>query len=124
MVWLGVCEAAVTVRKAQGRNPARKVANPRAAIAVVEVVFLATIFQANEATPSAVTDALKGKEQIDCTDPVGPNLSHGLIGVQPGSEVIQKLLPDTRVVKAFTIYGFANFENFDYDVKPVMIDAR
>lgn len=116
MVAPGVCAAAVTVRKAQGHNPARKVANAQAAIAAAEVVFLTTIFQANEATPSAVTDALKGKERIDCTDPVGPNLSHGLIGVQSGSEVVQKLLPDTGVVEAFMIDGFANFENFDYPV--------
>jgi hypothetical protein len=38
--------------------------------------------------------------------------------------MIQALLPDTRVVKAFSIYGFENFEDSSfpgYGVKPVMM---
>lgn len=38
--------------------------------------------------------------------------------------MVQKLVPDTNVVKAFTIYGFENFENNsfpEYNVKPVMM---
>ena len=46
------------------------------------------------------------------------------MGVQSGSEMVQKLIPDTTVVKAFSIYGFENFEDTSYpayDVKPVMM---
>jgi predicted dinucleotide-binding enzyme len=38
--------------------------------------------------------------------------------------MVQALVPDTKVVKAFTIYGFENFEESaypDYNVKPVMM---
>jgi hypothetical protein len=44
--------------------------------------------------------------------------------VRSGSEVVQALVPDARVVKAFTIYGFENFEDSSYPgygVKPVMM---
>lgn len=37
---------------------------------------------------------------------------------------MQECVADTQVVKAFTIYGFENFEDSsypDYDVKPVMM---
>jgi 8-hydroxy-5-deazaflavin:NADPH oxidoreductase len=72
----------------------------------------------------AVADEIQGKILIDCTNPVGPNLSHGLNNVQSGSEMVQKLVPGTKVVKAFTIYGFENVEDSSYpgyDVKPVMM---
>jgi len=46
--------------------------------------FLATPFQANEAALKAVADEIQGKILIDCTNPVGPNLSHGLQSVQAG----------------------------------------
>ncbi|EON88706.1 hypothetical protein PLESHI_09208, partial [Plesiomonas shigelloides 302-73] len=67
---------------------------------------------------------LKGKILIDCTNPVGANLTHGLNSTQSGSEMIQHLVPDTHVVKAFTIYGYENFENNvypNYNVKPMMM---
>jgi predicted dinucleotide-binding enzyme len=54
----------------------------------------------------------------------GPNLSHGLDNARSGSAMVQALAPDAKVVKAFTIYGFENFENPAYpayDVKPVMM---
>jgi len=55
---------------------------------------------------------------------VGPGLTHGLNNVQSGTEMIQKFVPATKVVKAFTIYGFENFEDSSfpaYNVKPVMM---
>ena len=67
---------------------------------------------------------LKGKILADCTDPVGPNLSHGLNSTQSSAEVFQRLLPETRVVKAFNTQGYENIENNaypDYNVKPAMI---
>ncbi len=83
------------------------------------------------ATPfAAISDALTeagdlaGKILVDCTNPVGPNLTHGLNNAQSGSEFVQSLVPEARVVKAFTIYGFENFEDSRYpgygDLKPAM----
>jgi hypothetical protein len=112
------------VRKALARNAGLKVASPREAVNGAEVVFLATPFQANEQALNAVADELAGKVLVDCTNPVGPGLRHGLDSVESGSERVQKLVPGARVVKAFTIYGFENLEDNRYpahDVKPVMM---
>lgn len=113
-----------SVRRALERNAALRVENPSAAVQAAEVVFLATPFQANAAALQAVAGELKGKILVDCTNPVGPGLTHGLNNEQSGSEMIQKLVPEAHVVKAFTIYGFENFENNAYpayNVKPVMM---
>jgi len=113
-----------SVKKALAKNVNLNVAAPKVAVSDSEVVFLATPFQANEAALKAVADEIRGKILIDCTNPVGVNLSHGLNSVQSGSEMVQALVPETKVVKAFTIYGFENFENSsypNYDVKPVMM---
>jgi hypothetical protein len=94
------------------------------AVTAADVVFLATPFEANEGVLKAVGDALNGKILVDCTNPVGPGLAHGLNNVQSGSERAQALVPGAKVVKAFTIYGFENLENNAYpayQVKPVMM---
>jgi predicted dinucleotide-binding enzyme len=113
-----------SARKALMRNPGLKTAPPREAVRGADVVFLATPFQANEAAIAGVSGELEGKTLVDCTNPVGPGLRHGLNSVRSGSEMLQSLAPRSHVVKAFTIYGFENFENTaypGYDVKPVMM---
>lgn len=113
-----------SVNKALAKNPNLRVAAPKVAVTDAEVVFLATPFQANAAALTAVADEIRGKILIDCTNPVGPHLSHGLNNVQSGSEMVQALVPDTPVVKAFTIYGYENFEDSAYpgfNVKPAML---
>jgi len=113
-----------SVRDALARNANLHVAAPKLAVRDADVVFLATPYQSNEAALRPLADELRGKILIDCTNPVGPNLSHGLDSVRSGSEVVQALVPDARVVKAFTIYGFENFEDSaypGYGVKPVMM---
>jgi len=110
--------------KALAKNADLRVAAPKDAVRQAEVVFLATPFQANEAALKTVADEIREKILIDCTNPVGANLSHGLNSVQSGSEMVQALVPDTKVVKAFTIYGFENFADSSYpgyNVKPVMM---
>jgi 8-hydroxy-5-deazaflavin:NADPH oxidoreductase len=112
------------VKKALARNANLGVAAPNDAIRDAEVVVLAVPFRANEAVLQAVADELRGKILIDCTNPVGPNVSHGLNSVQSGPEMVQSLVPETKVVKAFSIYGFENFEDSlypGYSVKPVMM---
>ncbi|MFN8938217.1 MAG: NADPH-dependent F420 reductase [Acidobacteriota bacterium] len=110
--------------KALRRNAELKAAPPREAILGADVVFLATPFAANEAVLMAVATELVGKVLVDCTNPVGPGLNHGLNSARSGTEMIQTLLPATKVVKAFTIYGFENLENSaypGYNVKPAML---
>lgn len=112
------------VNKARARNASLEVAPTSQAVRAADVVFLATPFQANEAVLKALGDALSGKFLVDCTNPVGPGLTHGLKNVQSGSELVQALVPEARVVKAFTIYGFENLEDNAYpayNVKPVMM---
>ena len=73
---------------------------------------------------TAIADELRGKILVDCTNPVGPNLSHGLNNAQSGSAMVQALVPDAKVVKAFTIYGFENLEDHRFphaNVKPAML---
>jgi predicted dinucleotide-binding enzyme len=113
-----------SLKKALRRNNSLKVAAPKDAVRDAEVVFLAVPFKADEAALKAVADEIQGKILIDCTNPIGPNLSHGLNNVQSGSEMVQKLVPSTKVVRAFSIYGFENFEDSSYpryNVKPVMM---
>jgi 8-hydroxy-5-deazaflavin:NADPH oxidoreductase len=69
---------------------------------------------------------LSGKVLVDCTNPVGPGVTHGLQSRTSGAEEVQRLAPGASVVKAFTIYGYENFQNPSYpgyDVKPAMLIA-
>jgi hypothetical protein len=112
------------VKRMLARNPKLMVAPPSEAVKTSEIVVLATPFQVNEEVLKAVAAELAGKILIDCTNPVGFGLTHGLGSRQSGTEMIQALLPATKVVKAFSIYGFENFESSSYpgyNVKPVMM---
>ena len=113
-----------SVKKALLRNPALQVATPVDAVQTAEVIFLATPFAVNEEALKPVADRLVGKILVDCTNPVGPGLSHGLKSAQSGTEQLQALLPQTHVVKAFSIYGFENFEDNRFpaaSAKPMMM---
>lgn len=117
-------ENSVTVKKALEQNVNFSVKNIQEAIDEAEVVFLATPFQANEEILKTLT--FNGKVLVDCTNPVGMGISHGLKSEISGSEKVQEWAPDAKVVKAFTIYGFENFINSDYpnyNVKPLMMIA-
>jgi predicted dinucleotide-binding enzyme len=117
-------ENSETVKKALEQNPNFSVKKVQEAINETEVIFLATPFQANK----EILKSLKfnGKVLVDCTNPVGMSISHGLKSEISGSEKVQEWAPDAKVVKAFTIYGFENFINSsypNYNVKPVMMIA-
>jgi predicted dinucleotide-binding enzyme len=116
-----------SVQAALSRNPQFEVKPPIEAVKSAEVVFLATPFAANEAALAEVGSVLDGKILVDCTNPVGANLTHGLKSERSGAEFVQSLVPNARVVKAFTIYGFENFENSTYPgygtLKPAMLIA-
>lgn len=112
-----------SIKKLVAGNPALKVSTPNS-VGQAQIVVLATPFQANVEVLTPIKTTLSGKILIDCTNPVGPGLSHGLSSKQSGTEMIQALMPDTKVVKAFSIYGFENFEDSafpGFGVKPVMM---
>jgi 8-hydroxy-5-deazaflavin:NADPH oxidoreductase len=116
-----------TVRDALSRNPELLVQSPLEAINSSDVIFLVTPFSAIESALTPLNSALSGKILVDCINPVGANLSHALQSRNSSSEIIQRLAPDAYVVKAFTIYGYENFENNHYpgygDLKPSMLIA-
>jgi 8-hydroxy-5-deazaflavin:NADPH oxidoreductase len=115
------------VQSALDRNANLLVQEPLEAVAAAEVVFIATPFPAVEPALTPLKSLLNNKILVDCTNPVGANLTHGLQSKISGSETIQQLVPDAQVVKAFTIYGYENFEDNQYpgygDLKPVMLIA-
>lgn len=114
-----------SVRKAQAASPGLVAQAPAAAVAGADVVFLATPYHANAAALAGL--ALDGKVLVDCTNPVATGLTHGLQSRTSGAEEVQRLAPGARVVKAFTIYGFENFEDSRYpgygDLRPAMLIA-
>jgi 8-hydroxy-5-deazaflavin:NADPH oxidoreductase len=83
---------------------------------------LATPYQANEAALKGIK--FNGKPLVDCTNPIGAGISHILNSLKSGSEVVQEIASDAKVVKAFSIYGFENFIDSSfpkYNVKPAML---
>jgi predicted dinucleotide-binding enzyme len=108
---------------ALARNSGLRSAPVSEALRDADVVFLATPFGANAPLLGGLGDALDGKVLVDCTNPVGPGLTHGLGSATSGAQHVQTLAPKAKVVKAFSVYGFENFENSaypGYDVKPAM----
>lgn len=110
--------------KALSLNAQLKTLPPAKAVADADVVFLATPYESCETALASVKEEIKDKIVIDCTNPVGADLCHGLNSRVSGSETIQQLAPQSNVIKAFTIYGYENFEDNayqGYNVAPAMM---
>jgi len=93
------------------------------AVQTADVVFVATPFPAVEQVLAPIREQLAGKVLVDCTNPVGPQFTHGLQNKESGSGFIQSLVPRASVVKAFSVYGYENFDDPHfpgYNVKPAM----
>ncbi|MBU6146162.1 MAG: NADPH-dependent F420 reductase [Paenibacillaceae bacterium] len=102
-----------TLKRAMERMPACRAAPIKEAVAEADVVFLAVPFGAVQSVIDAIADG-EGKIVVDCTNPVGAGLKHGLDSTIGGSALIQQKLPQFRIVKAFTIYGYENFIDNTY----------
>lgn len=76
-----------SVREAIGRNPNLVVRSPLQAVAAAEIVFLALLFNAIATALAEVKDALPGKILVDCINPVGAGISHGLDKISGGETV-------------------------------------
>ena len=110
--------------KALSANSGFKVKKTQYAVDEGDIIFLAIPFKANEEVLKGID--FKGKTLVDCTNPVGPGIIHGLNSLRSGSEMVQELASTAKVVKAFNIYGFENFVNNSfpkYNVKPLMLIA-
>ena len=111
------------VKAAQALTPALVAKSARDAVGEAEVIFLAI---PSGAVQAALQEAgsLAGKIVVDCTNPVGPGLTHAPKGQASGGQFVQSLVPGAHVVKAFNSYGYENFENPVYpgygDLKPAM----
>lgn len=113
-----------SLKKALAKNSAFKATGIQEMINQSDIVFLTTPFQANQAVLANLT--FNGKTLVDCTNPVGPGITHGLKSEISGAEMVQRWALDAKVVKAFNIYGFENFANNsfpNYNVKPAMLIA-
>ena len=66
------------------------------AAAEAEAVALAVPFAAAAETATALGD-LAGRALIDCTNPVGPGLKHGLDNRRAGAEAVQEANPSARI---------------------------
>ena len=89
-----------------------------------DIVFLATPFSVNQKVIEGLTTDLEGKILIDCNNPVGRGITHGLNNERSGAEFIQSLISNTQVIKAFSIYGYENLKNNQYsayNTKSVMM---
>jgi hypothetical protein len=90
------------------------------------VIFLATPFRVVEAVLKNAGD-LTGKIVVDCTNPIGPGMTHGLKNELSGGEFVQQLVPGAKVVKAFSTYGYENLVDNRYPgynkLKPAMLIA-
>ncbi|PWJ38547.1 NADPH-dependent F420 reductase [Sediminitomix flava] len=113
-----------SVKQAKEKNPSFSVLPIQEAINQSDIVFLATPFNLNSDILSSLE--FKSKTLVDCTNPVGAGISHGLESKISGAEKVQEWAKNANVVKSYTIYGFENLENAsfpNYKEKPVMMIA-
>lgn len=113
-----------SVIRALESNPEFWLLPVQEAVEKADVVFLATSY--NDVEKVLGDLRFNRKTLIDCTNPVGSGLKHALGSRISGSEMIQQIVPDAHVVKAFSIYGLENLIDSyfpKYNVLPVMMIA-
>lgn len=103
------------------QNPEVSAHSVEDAIAISEVITLATPYEAAKKT--VASSDLNGKLVLDCTNPMdGLSLTVG--HTTSGAEEIAKLTQGTPVVKSFNMPGWENFADSSYpgynNLKPIM----
>lgn len=98
-----------SVQKARTQCSVLEVITSPSGLDPAAVLFLCTPFAAAGEALSSLGSALDGRLVVDCTNPVGPGLTHGLDNRGSGTTEWQTRFPQARFVKAFSIYGFENF---------------
>ncbi|MEQ9092642.1 MAG: NAD(P)-binding domain-containing protein, partial [Miltoncostaeaceae bacterium] len=93
------------IARALAAHPGLTAAPAPDAVGAADAVLLCTPFAANADALAPVAGALAGRVLVDCTNPVGPGLRHGLDSVRAGAEQVAGLAAGARVVKAFSVYG-------------------
>ena len=112
-----------STQKALAVNANLHVDTPSSAVQKADIIFLATPFGSNQTIIEGLQSELEGKILVDCTNPVGKGFTHGLNNEQSGAEFIQSMIPNSHVVKAFSVYGYENLKDNhypDYNLKPAM----
>ena len=104
-------------KKALAVNTNLLVAEPKEAVQSAEVVFLATPFGVNQAIIKGLQSELEGKSSLTAPTQWVSGFTHGLNNEQSGRQRvrIQSLIPNSHVVKAFSIYGFENLKKAQSD---------
>jgi predicted dinucleotide-binding enzyme len=103
-----------SVRAACRWTPRFEVTSIEEAIDRAEVLFLVVPFEAaiDDVAPR-YRQQLREKIVIDCTNPFrtgDDGYYHGLLGGrESGTAQLQRLLPETSLVKAFSMYGYEHF---------------
>lgn len=77
------------------------------AVQNADIIFLATPWSAAKAVVASLSQELRDKIVIDCTNPLKANFE-GLDSIDglSGAEQLQKLIPGSHVVKAFNSTGY------------------
>jgi len=118
--------ASDSIRALQTEQPGLVAKSTADALVAAELVLIAVPFSAVQTVLTEGGD-FSGKIIVDCTNPVGPGIAHGLGSKQSGAEAVQAAVPRAAVVKAFTIYGFENLRDTDYPgygaLRPAMLIA-
>lgn len=89
------------------------------AAAAADVVVLATPWAAVREVVASL-GALAGKIVIDCTNPVGPGLVHGLASGSVAAAIAAQA-PGARVVKAFNTAGFEVYSDPHFAGEPASL---
>jgi 8-hydroxy-5-deazaflavin:NADPH oxidoreductase len=116
-----------TVLEALRRNPSLSIFPIKDALGKSDIIFLAAPFDSIDEVLHTAGHLMTDKILVDCTNPIGPGLTHRLESRISGGEFVQNIVPEAKVVKAFSIYGFENFQNSAYPgygtLKPAMLIA-